>query len=270
MVDREGNIYTVANAGKHAIKKFDAAGKFVAGYGTFGKRDGQFASPTGMAVDASGNIYVNDFQAARVLKFDPDWNFVTAWVTEPPVGPAGIGIDKNGNVYVANHRTHDHYVQKFDSNGQLLTEWGSSGTGDGQLSAESHSGPEMLAVGADGSIFVTDPDNNRIQKFDSDGQFLAMIGTHGTQGQGQFEKPFSVALDGEGNLYVADFHFIQKFDSDGQFLTQWSNTEGDLTQAGFMTVDAQGNIYVIAAADVVATLTGKTLHTSVLKKFRQC
>jgi DNA-binding beta-propeller fold protein YncE len=114
MVDMEGNVYTVANAGKHAIKKFDADGKFAAGYGTFGKRDDQFASPVGMAIDTSGNIYVNDFQAARVLKFDPDWNFVTTWFTEPSVGPAGIGVDKNGNVYVANHRTHAHYVQKFE------------------------------------------------------------------------------------------------------------------------------------------------------------
>jgi DNA-binding beta-propeller fold protein YncE len=160
--------------------------------------------------------------------------------------------------------------RSLNSSGQLLAEWGSTGTEAGQFSAGGHSGPEMLALDADGSVFVTDPDNDRIQKFDSDGHFLAMIGTPGTQGQGQFESPYSVALDGQGNIYVADFHFIQKFNSDGQFLTQWSNTEGDLRQAGFMTVDTQGNIYVIATADVVATLTGKTLHTPVLKKFRQC
>jgi DNA-binding beta-propeller fold protein YncE len=69
---------------------------------------------------------------------------------------------------------------------------------------------------------VAEASNSRIQKFDSDGGFLTKWGTNGG-GNGQFSEPRAVAVDGDGNIYVADSlnHRIQKFDSDGGFLTTW-------------------------------------------------
>ena len=79
--------------------------------------------------------------------------------------------------------------------------------------------PDGVATDADGNVYVADCDNHRIQKFDSDGTFVAKWGSAGT-GDGQFERPSGVAIDAAGNVYVADTdnNRIQKFDSDGHFI----------------------------------------------------
>ena len=82
--------------------------------------------------------------------------------------------------------------------------------------------PRGVAVDGSGNVYVADTDNHRVQKFDSDGNFLTKWGTQG-KGDGQFFEPFGVAVDGLGNVYVADLanSLIQKFDSDGNFLKKW-------------------------------------------------
>ena len=72
------------------------------------------------------------------------------------------------------------------------------GTGDGQFIR-----PAGLSVDTSGNIFVVDEGNNRIQKFDSNGNFITKWGTQGT-GDGQFEEPTGIALDSSGNVYVVD------------------------------------------------------------------
>jgi DNA-binding beta-propeller fold protein YncE len=89
-------------------------------------------------------------------------------------------------------------IQKFDSNGNFITKWGTSGSGDGQFVR-----PASLAVDASGNVFVVDEGNNRIQKSDSNGNFLTKWGTTGTD-NGQFEEPTGIALDSSGNVYVVD------------------------------------------------------------------
>jgi DNA-binding beta-propeller fold protein YncE len=113
-------------------------------------------------------------------------------------------------VYVADN--FNHRIQKFDSNGTFVTQWGSFGSADGQFGY-----PWDIAVDSSGYVYVTymyvaDNLNHTIQKFDSNGTFVTKCGSEGT-GDGQFTLPQGIAVDSSGYVYVADYgnSRIQKF-----------------------------------------------------------
>ena len=121
--------------------------------------------------------------------------------------------------------------------------WGSNGSGNGQFS-----NPYGVTVGAAGNVYVADTNTNRIQKFDSSGNFLLAWGSFGTS-NGQFISPAGVAVDAAGNVYVADTsnHRIQKFDGSGNFLLKWGSSGSGNSQFSFpngLAVGTAGNVYV--------------------------
>lgn len=137
---------------------------FMFKWGSYGSGDGQFAYPQGVAVDASGVVYVADPQNNRIQKFTSAGVFVTKWGSSGSNDgqfnyPTGIALDGSGNVYVA--EVGNHRIQKFTCSGTFLTKWGSSGTNDGQFYL-----PGYAAIGT-GRIFVVDSNNHRIQVFDA-------------------------------------------------------------------------------------------------------
>ena len=90
--------------------------------------------------------------------------------------------------------------------------------------------PRGLAIGSDGTIYVADTFNSRIVKLDAAGNLLATWGSRTPYGQtssapGTFNEPWGVAVDNEGNVFVADTwnHRVQKFNSNGEFLLEWSS-----------------------------------------------
>ena len=89
-------------------------------------------------------------------------------------------------------------VQKFDSNGDFITKWGTPGTGDGQFAS-----PAGITVDSSDNLYVTDTGNDSIQKFDSNGNFITKWGSSGSN-DGQFLDPLGIAVDSTGNVYVVD------------------------------------------------------------------
>jgi DNA-binding beta-propeller fold protein YncE len=96
---------------------------------------------------------------------------------------------------------------------------------------------------------VDDYGNDRIQKFQNNGEFIKTWGTSGDSA-GEFHEPEGIATDSKGNIYVADTnnHPIQKFDNNGNFITMWgSEGTGDyqFIEPTSVTVDSQDNVYVV-------------------------
>jgi uncharacterized protein (TIGR03663 family) len=131
----------------------------------------------------------------------------------------------------------DPYVACVVAAIQQLGATGAAGKGPGQFSF-----PRAVAVDGQGRIYVADSGNNRVQIFNPDGSFLRQFGStckldtkEGCQGdgRGQFNEPWGIAADQDGNVYVADTwnHRVQKFDKDGKFVNAWGvfeSTGGEL------------------------------------------
>jgi DNA-binding beta-propeller fold protein YncE len=220
------------------------ANMFIGGRGT-GK--GKFDSPTGIAVDPSGNVLVADTNNGRIEKFSPTGTFLSIIGTngsghEQLGEPNGIAIDRAGNIYVA-EVAHNHRVQKLGRDGTFIAEWKGAEPG--------FYGPRRIAVGPDDSIYVVDQGHARVVKLSPDAQVLAVWGSKG-HGDGQFDDPTSVAVDSTTNrVYVADPRNsrIQVFDSNGKFLTRWKIPEWG-QPAGFedLAIDSKaGRLYASSA-----------------------
>lgn len=135
-----------------------------------------------------------------------------------------------------------------DTSPDLIADWGSFGTGNGQFSL-----PMGVAIDSAGNVYVADSQNNRIQKFDAIGNFLATWGTAGT-GNGQFVEPSAIATDSARNVYVADTgnQRIQKFTSTGAYLGQWGSRgtgNGQFEDPFGVAADNSGNVYVTDAGN---------------------
>jgi tripartite motif-containing protein 71 len=174
-------------------------------------------------------------------------DFLTDWGTQYSFNnPSAVATDSAGNAYVAD--TMNNRIQKFDSSGRLLTQWGSGGSDDGQFSM-----PGGVAVDDSGNVYVADTGNNRIEKFDANGRFLVKWGSYGPW-SGQFSGPTAVAVH-NGYVYIADSgnHRIQKWASNGDNLGiywgEWFSAPGVIDHFGSdgpysVAVDEDGYLYV--------------------------
>lgn len=214
---------------------------FVTKWGTEGVGDGQFETPTAIAVDASGNVYTVD-GGQRGQKFNNNGAFQFTFASPGSApgqldAPNGIAVDSAGNIYVSENGDPVLRVSKFNSSGTFV---GFLGGG--------YTGPTGVAVDSANNVYVLDGNGQRVRKYDSLGTHLLDWGSSGT-GDGNFSFPQGIAVDGSNNVYVADTgnDRIQKFNSTGTFLTKWGSTgsgNGDFTGPDGVSADASGNVYV--------------------------
>jgi DNA-binding beta-propeller fold protein YncE len=192
------------------------------------------------------------------------FGFIRSWGTPGTASgslrsPDNVAVDQRGNVYVADRL--NNRIQKFNSQGQFLARWGRNG-GDGTRGSGNGEfrGPRGVTTDLSGGVWVADSGNNRIQKFDSSGRFIARLGRNrgdGTRGigNGEFNDPRGLATDAQGNLYVADHgnNRIQKLFRNGAFLARFGRNggggtrglgNGEFNNPRGVAVDRGGNIYV--------------------------
>ncbi|NXV37814.1 TRIM3 protein, partial [Rissa tridactyla] len=113
------------------------------------------------------------------------------------MGPKGVAVDRNGHIIVVDNKACCVFI--FQSNGKLVTKFGSRGTAERQFA-----GPHFVAVNNKNEIVVTDFHNHSVKVYNADGEFLFKFGSHG-EGNGQFNAPTGVAVDANGNIIVADW-----------------------------------------------------------------
>ena len=217
-----------------------------------GSGKGQFDSPTGIAVDRSGNVLVADTGNGRIEKFSPGGAFLGAIGIKGTgygqlAAPNGIAIDRTGNTYAAD--ASKHRVEKLAPDGTVIDEWKGPDPG--------FYGPRRVAIGPDGSIYVVDQGRTRIAKFSPNGQVVTVWGSKGN-GDGQFNDHTSVTVDPKTNkVYVADpiNRRIQIFDSNGSFITKWIPEWGPSHGFEDLVIDSQTDRLYASSANMDSVLT---------------
>jgi sugar lactone lactonase YvrE len=199
----------------------------LAGSGNPGFADGagaqaSFKYPAGIALDGSGNIYVADAFNNRIRKITPTGVVKTLagsgkegfadgmGIDAVFNGPAGIAIDRDGNIYTAEWK--GHRIRKITPEGVVATLAGSgkAGFADGTGAEASFNTPEGVALDYKGNVYVADARNNKIRKISPSGVVTTVAGSgkkdfmDGAGAEATFSYPFGVAVDGVGNVYVAD------------------------------------------------------------------
>ncbi len=171
----------------------------------------------------------------------------------PMNAPRSLAFAADGTFYVADSR--NHRILHLDPNGTLIKQWGSP-TGNDPNNPVTNPPPSTfnepwgVAVGPDGSVYVTDTWNHRVQKFTSDGQFVKTWGTFGQGTQTDtFYGPRGIAVDAQGRVYVVDTgnKRIVVFDANGTYVTQFGSQglqPGQFDEPVGITVDSNGVVYV--------------------------
>ena len=137
-------------------------------------------------------------------------------------------------------------MMEAGENYRLQKQWGEFGDKPGEFKF-----PAMVAIDSFSNVYVVDQHNHRIQKFDSEGNFLLMWGSFGTDAS-QFKYPYGIAIDSEGDVYISDMnnHRIQKFSSDGRFIKMIGEygTEKDQFKYPYgLAIDKNNILYIIDA-----------------------
>jgi tripartite motif-containing protein 71 len=263
-LDAQGNVY-VADSGNHRIQKLSPTGQPLSRWGSKGSGRGQLATPLGVAIDAQGNIYVADSGNHRIQKLSSSGQPLAEWGSRGSgpgqfTVPVGVAVDAQGNIYVAD--AGNSRIQQLSPTGEPLAQWGTFAAHSGQplgsasfaeqyLARQGLTFPTSVAIDTHGRVYVAQRDH-RVQKLSPTGQVLAEWGT-GSSGSepGQFDGPKGVAVDAQGNIYVADTgnSRIQLLSPGGHALAQWGTDSrgsepGQFDRPEGVAVDARGNIYI--------------------------
>lgn len=242
-VDSTGRVF-VADTNNHRVQVFDPDGEFIGQWGSFCDLEsnegcesetghGQFNAPEGIAYSpVTGVVYVTDSGNGRIQVFEPNGSFRFAWGGSGSEAgqfnlPVGVTVDGSGRVYVAD--VLNHRVQVFNPVGDFVRQWGSEGSGTGRFRF-----PADVAF-HDRRVYVTDNGNHRVQVFSMDGSFQTSFGSRcdlesgegceAETGNGQFNRPFGVAIGHDGTVYVLDQgnNRVQAFTADGEFRGKWGD-----------------------------------------------
>jgi sugar lactone lactonase YvrE len=231
-IDSFGNLY-VTDIVYNTIREITPSGMVttIAGkQGVLGSTDGpgtnaEFASPTGIAVDSGGNLYVADTVNDTVRKIAPSGQ-VTTLAGSPGVQggsdgvgsaarfdlPSGIAVDGSENLFVSDYNTST--IRMISPSGSVRTVAGSAysyGSADGVGSQAQLYGPTGVALDSKGDLFVADSFNQTVRMLQPTGNLATLAGNPLTKGStdgsgvaANFNNPYAVAVGPKGSIYITD------------------------------------------------------------------
>ena len=272
--DGSGHL-CVADSGNNTIREVTTSGVVTTLAGTAGVPAGSsdgvgpaagFSGPAGTAADGNGNIYVADAGNSTIRKITSGGTVTTFAGVADVAGstdgtgaaarfnaPNGIAVDSVGNIYVAD--TKNDTIRKITSGGTVTTlagVAGQTGSGDGAGGSARFNGPYAVAVDGAGNVYVTDFFNSTIRKIDTSGTVSTLAGTAGELGYtdatgflARFNQPYGLAVDGSGNVFVADTYnrAIRKV-TPGGAVTTLNGAQTRFYYPQGIAIDAAGNLYV--------------------------
>ena len=163
--------------------------------------------------------------------------------------PRDMAVGNDGSLYVVD--TDNNRIQHLDDQGNVLHIWGSFGDATQQsMEGGFFNQPWGIGIGPDGSVYIADTWNHRVQKFSAEGEFLLMWGYFGQGEQPEaFWGPRDIAVNSEGEVFVTDTgnKRVVVFDSQGQFVTEFGGAgmaPGQLDEPVGIAVDSDGMVYV--------------------------
>jgi sugar lactone lactonase YvrE len=288
-VDQAGNVY-VSDLLNNRVRMVTPTGTIstVAGNGNpgFGGDGGaatsaQLNQPAGLAIDSSGNLYIADSNNAAVRKVTPQGIISTvagtgvegfsgdggAATKATLMAPLGVAVDAQGNLYIADYygwirevNGSTGVISTIAGNGGL----GYSGDGGSATSAQFYN-PIAVAVDNAGNVYVADSGNGAVRRIANGiittiagNGTLSYTGDGGPASQAQFSAISSLAVDAQGNIYVADANnnAIRLFPLGGNVSTIAGNgtqgytgdggtaTVAELNNPRAVAVSSSGNVYV--------------------------
>jgi DNA-binding beta-propeller fold protein YncE len=291
--DTQDRVY-VFNRGEHPLMIFTREGTFLGSWG-----EGLFVRPHGLWIGPDESVYCTDDLDHTVRKFSPDGRLVltlgasgkpsdtgvtgndfrTIVRAAPPFHyPTNLAVSPEGDLYITDGYGNAR-VHKFTADGQLLFSLGEPGTGPGQFRL-----PHGIAVNQQGTVYVADRENSRIQLFSPDGKYLSEWT--------DVARPCQVFIDSVGNVYVAELGFhagmwpgttapsadapggrVSIFDRNGVLTARWGGgrnpcAPGDFFAPHGIWVDGHGDLYVaevVLSAGANRGLVSPTCHA--LQKF---
>jgi len=305
-VDGPGNLF-IADTDNNRIRRVNTNGIITTVAGTNGSGfsgDGDMAiiarlnSPSGVAVDASGNLFIADSYNNRIRKVDTSGIITTVAGTNGAGysgdggaatnaslnDPSGVAVDASGNLFVVD--TSNNRIRKVDTSGIITTVTGTNNAGNGGVLGDGGPatnadlfGPTGVAVDAAGNLFIADYSNRRIRKVNTNGIITTVAGNgiYGYSGDGgaatnaNLSSPSGVALDAYGDLFIADYgnNHLREVSTNGIITTVagvgssgvWGNglpaTNVVVNPYG-VAMDACGNLFIAERGSDLIRKVGNT------------
>ena len=250
-------------------------------FGGEGIGPGLFHDARHLGIDGQGRLYVGEYQGGRIQVFDGQGQFLTQWFADREMPLTGMAVRRDGSVYtvqrgelllrqgmtgesqggVAYDRGQQFEDVALQADGGLLASWilfqdavvvfDSDGawslTVPEAVSGQTGEAELELRVAADGrgDLLALGSFNTAVFRYDSTGRFVNRFGSEGDE-PGQLRAPLSIAVDGQGNVYVGDIWGIEVFDRDGRFLRR---LEVDGSPYG-LAFDDQDHLWVVNGTHV--------------------
>lgn len=271
-VDSHDRLFAF-DRGEHPVLVFDRDGTLLTSWG-----EGLFVRPHGITIGPDDAVYCTDDLGHTVRKFTPDGrllmtlgdgcpsdtgatsiDFRTICRSGPPFHyPTNVALSPEGEIYVSDGYGNAR-VHKFTPDGRLLFSWGEPGDGPGQFRV-----PHGIAVDREGTVWVADRENSRLQLFAADGRFV--------DEWSDVARPCHLAFDGEGNVWVAELGHragmwpgtmapspdatggrVSVFTAGGRLLARFGGGDhptapGDFFAPHGICVDSRGDVYVSEVA----------------------
>lgn len=241
-VNAEGHVF-VFNKGNKQLMEFDASGNYIQSMGA-----GLFADPHGLRIDSDGNIWTTDLDGHMVMKLNQEGQVLMVLGQRNTSGfidttrnmvlfnrPADVAFGRNGEIYVADGYGN-HRIVHLDRDGNLIRTWGEQGPEEGNFD-----NPHNI-VYRQGRVYVADRYNDRIQVFNSQGEFQEAWTDIG--------NPWGLAVSPEGYIYMTDGanERIIKFELDGTIVGSYEagggTAQGQLRAAHGIAVGPQEELFV--------------------------